>query len=133
MQYAAALAIRDVEGVDEAREGVLALSDDGEFLILNASAELWTDQLGVEVDPLNLDNVRQLLFAVSPLSELTLDERARLDVLAQEFWGKSLLAQGDIFYIRLNETDDSGETVTLEGNGNYYASDWIRCCYWHRW
>ena len=61
VQYAGALAIEGITDDSAAEEGVLTLSDDEEILSFDASDELWQDKVGV--DPVNLENFRDAVFA----------------------------------------------------------------------
>lgn len=61
MQFAGGLAIRDVEGDEVAKEGVLGLAPDGNTLVFDASDHVWAVAGGPE--PVNLGNFRDTFFA----------------------------------------------------------------------
>ncbi|WP_270934250.1 calcium-binding protein, partial [Falsiroseomonas oryzae] len=63
VQYAGALAINDIEGNDDAKQGVLSLSDDEQILTFDASKPRWEDLIGSPVEPINLENFRDAFFA----------------------------------------------------------------------
>ncbi len=106
VQYAGALAIGDVEENDVARQGVLALNPEETILTFDGSEMLWKDQLGLgtRLEPVNIDNFRDAVFAQA--DETWLDTLLRwtgissLEDLARIGWQAGSADVFDRFHLR---------------------------------